>query len=395
MNFPFNAFTEMGIDATLLVSLFIGIGFGFMLEKGGFGSSKVLAGIFYGKDWRVLKVMFTAIVTAMLGLYASQGLGLVNMDLINFRPTFLGGQIVGGLLLGAGFVTAGYCPGTSMVGLVSGKLDAAFVMLGILLGIGVFEEGYSYFVGLQDWGEMGRVSLSDWMGISTGWVVLMVVAMAVAAFTAVGWGERHFAKRPLRLPRTAMAGMSTAILGGLLVAAIQFAGPGDARAMDSAVSPDNTTLFAEEASVSAEELAGWIIEGRQDYFLIDLRGIDSAGIIPGAWQTHADVLLNSRTRPVLPKDRPVVLIESHQPGEARAVARVLRELNFNAMVLNGGAQAWQVRILDPKANSPEANVYRMMMTGNSPLAEGAPPPPPPKKGAAPPAKKQKRGGGCS
>ena len=165
--------------------------------------------------------------------------------------------------------------------------------------------------------------------------------------------------------------------------------------MDSAVSPDNTTLFAEEASVSAEELAGWIIEGRQDYFLIDLRGIDSAGIIPGAWQTHADVLLNSRTRPVLPKDRPVVLIESHQPGEARAVARVLRELNFNAMVLNGGAQAWQVRILDPKANSPEANVYRMMMTGNSPLAEGAPPPPPPKKGAAPPAKKQKRGGGCS
>ncbi|MBC8403658.1 MAG: YeeE/YedE family protein, partial [Planctomycetes bacterium] len=113
MNFPFNAFTEMGIDATLLVSLFIGIGFGFMLEKGGFGSSKVLAGIFYGKDWRVLKVMFTAIVTAMLGLYASQGLGLVNMDLINFRPTFLGGQIVGGLLLGAGFVTAGYCPGTS------------------------------------------------------------------------------------------------------------------------------------------------------------------------------------------------------------------------------------------------------------------------------------------
>ena len=77
------------------------------------------------------------------------------------------------------------------------------------------------------------------------------------------------------------------------------------------------------------------------------------------------------------------------------MAQVLRDLDLNAMVLSGGVQAWQTRILDPQANTPVANVYRMMMTGNSPLAEGAPPPPPRKKGAAPPAKKQKRGGGCS
>ncbi len=394
MNFPLNAFQELGVDASLLISLFIGIGFGFMLEKGGFGSSKILAGIFYGKDWRVLKVMFTAIVTAMLGLYAAQGLGWVHMDLVDFRPTYLGGQVIGGLLLGIGFVTAGYCPGTSMVGLVSGKIDAAFVMLGILLGIGVFEEGYAMFAGLRDWGEMGRVSLADWMGISAGWVVLMVVAMAVAAFTAVGWGERHFAKQPIRLPRKAMAAMSTAAVGGFLVAVIQFAGPGDARAMTSTAPVTESALFAGEAVVEVEELAGWMIEGRNDFFLIDLRGEEADEVVPGAWLTHADVLLNARTRPDLPTDRPLVLIgDGNAPVDH--VGQVLRGLQLNALILNGGVKEWQRAILDESSTSETGKVYRMMMSGNSPLAEGAPPPPPRKKGAAPPAKKKQRGGGCS
>jgi uncharacterized protein len=394
MNFPFNAFTELGVDVNLLLSLLIGIGFGFMLEKGGFGSSKVLAGIFYGKDWRVLKVMFTAIVTAMLGLYAADGLGLVHMDLIDFRPTYLGGQIVGGLLLGIGFVTAGYCPGTSMVGLVSGKLDAAVVMLGILLGIGVFEEGFTFFASLRDWGEMGRVSLADWMGISTGWVVLMVVAMAVAAFTAVGWGERHYANKAIQLPRKAMAAMSTAAFGGLLVAFIQFAGPGSARAMNS-LDASAIDLPSNSAVLSAEELAGWIVEGRSDYFLVDLRGPDSDDIVPGAWKTQPEVLLNARTRPEMPQDRPVILIANGDPTAAALVRSVLRELQVNALVLQGGTSMWQQIILDPNSTSSVGKVYRMMMSGNSPLAEGAPPPPPRKKNAAPPAKKKSRGGGCS
>jgi len=347
----------------------------------------------------------------MLGLYAAQGLGWVHMDLVDFRPTYLGGQVIGGLLLGIGFVTAGYCPGTSMVGLVSGKLDAAFVMLGILLGIGVFEEGYTYFAGLRDWGEMGRVSLADWMGISTGWVVLMVVAMAVAAFTAVGWGERHFANKPIRIPGKAKAAMSTAAFGGLLVAVIQFAGPGNARAMtslDAALAP----FPKQSAEISVEELATWMIEGRSDYLLIDLRGEDASEIVPGAWHTQASVLINARTRPELPLDRPVILIDagvgqnlgvdqneglSRVDGiaDAAAVRSVLRELQINAQVLRGGSDQWQRVILNEKSTSSVGNVYRMMMSGNSPLAEGAPPPPPRKKGAAPPAKKKKRGGGCS
>ena len=121
MNFPLNAFHNFGIDGTLLISLLIGIGFGFSLERGGFGSSKILSGIFYGRDWRVLKVMFTAIVVAMLGLFLTDGAGFLVMDQVAYRSTYIWSQIVGGLILGVGFVTAGYCPGTSIVGAGSGK----------------------------------------------------------------------------------------------------------------------------------------------------------------------------------------------------------------------------------------------------------------------------------
>ena len=54
--------------AAFVAALVIGMAFGFVLERAGFGSSRKLAGIFYLRDMTVLKVMFTAVITAMLGL---------------------------------------------------------------------------------------------------------------------------------------------------------------------------------------------------------------------------------------------------------------------------------------------------------------------------------------
>jgi hypothetical protein len=387
MNFPFNAFNEIGLDATLLLSLLIGFGFGFMLENGGFGSSKILAGIFYGKDWRVLKVMFSAIVTAMLGLYAVQGMGWIAMDQIAFRPTYLGGQIVGGLLLGFGFVTAGYCPGTSVVGIVSGKMDAVFAMIGMLLGIGIFEEAYSSFVGIRDWGDMGVVSLSDWMGISNGYIVLMVVAMAVAAFSVVGFFERKGTKQAL--PKRAFASVGATVVGAFLVAVVQFAGPGDARAMGG------VEAGASAPSLQAPELASLCVEGRGDYLLVDLRIAGSDIELPGAWNVGAGTLTNQRICPDLPDDRRLILVDGSDDGLAREVASDLRRRGLDAVVLNGGAEAWQEEVLAENASAPAAQSYRMMMFGGSPILDGAAPPPLPKKNAAPPSRKGKKDGGCS
>ena len=385
MTFPLNLFHDFGVEWTLLLSALIGGGFGFMLERGGFGSSKVLAGIFYGKDWRVLKVMFTAIVTAMLGLYLLQGLGLVVMDGIAFRPTFLWPQIVGGLLLGVGFVTAGYCPGTSVVGLVSGKLDALLTMVGIVLGIGVFEEAFRWLSPLYLAGDMGRVSLPQWLGVPTGVVVAGVVAMALGAFALVGWAGRRSSGS--KVARRGWTAGGAAVFAGALVALVQFAGPGDARAVTPAVQ------LGAAPRIAALELASWAVEERGDYLVLDLRAAGAAPELPSALSLGADALMNLRTRPVLPRDRVLVVVDETGEGPAERVASSLRASGLQAQVLEGGAEAWSRQVMDPAAEAPAARAWRVRGAGESAFG-GAPPPPRAKKILVPQTAK-KKGGGCS
>ncbi len=387
MNFPLNAFHDFGLDGALLIAVLIGIGFGFMLERGGFGSSKILSGIFYLKDWRVLKVMFSAIVTAMLGLYAAQGLGFVNMDMIALRQTFLGAQVVGGLLLGVGFVTAGYCPGTSMVGLVSGKFDAALVMLGILLGIGIFEEFFPAFESLWKSGYMERISLSEWMGINNGWVVLMVTAMAVGAFALVEWLERKPNRPtfPRELKRLALATGGVAVL----VASAQFIGPGNARAMAQASAPTSAP------QVTAIELASWAIEGRTDVMVLDLRGEDPATELPFAIPVSTDEIMDLRQRPDFPLNRLFVIVDDADFGPARDAAIAMRGSGFSAFSLRGGATRWNVDVLATESTFPIAATYQLFASGQSPFGGEFTPPPKPKKKLNMPKRKKKKGGGCS
>ncbi|MGQ9918411.1 MAG: YeeE/YedE thiosulfate transporter family protein, partial [Bryobacteraceae bacterium] len=128
----------IGEEAGFIAIFFLGLLFGFFLERAGFGSSRKLTSIFYFKDWAVLRVMFTAIVVAMLGLLYFTGIGWMIPDAVTQKETFLGAQIAGGLLLGAGFIIGGYCPGTSAVAAASGKLDAFAYIAGMFFGTFVF-----------------------------------------------------------------------------------------------------------------------------------------------------------------------------------------------------------------------------------------------------------------
>lgn len=179
---PFYKFELFGDGASLIVALVLGLGFGFFLERAGFGSARKLTAQFYLRDLSVLKVMFTAIVTAMLGVFALSSSGLLDLSLVYLTPTFVVPQIVGGLVLGAGFVIGGYCPGTSMAGIATGRIDALVYALGIFAGLTVFAEGFGLF---QPWNEMtalGKLTLPQWLGIPYGGVVAMVVVGALAAF---------------------------------------------------------------------------------------------------------------------------------------------------------------------------------------------------------------------
>jgi len=384
MKLPFTAFQELGYDATLLLSLVVGIGFGLMLERGGFGGSKVLAGIFYGRDWRVLKVMFSAIVTAMIGLYTAQGLGWVALDQLAFKSTYLWGQIAGGLLLGAGFVTSGYCPGTSVVGAVSGRLDAIFVMIGLVLGLLLFEEVYPLVGAFYESGYLGEVSLSEWMGLPTGVVVLMVVLMALGAFSLVAVFERRREGRPLTV-RTWRQAAGVGFIG-LFALVIQLAGPGVARAMSG-------EQVGSAPVLQPLQLAGMAVEARNDVLVIDLRGAGASPALPGAVPMAAAELIDLRRRPVLPADSRIIVVDDADTGAARQVVAALRGSGLDAIALSGGAAAWSVDVVSETALDPRALAYRILVSGESSF--GGAPPAPPRTEKAPPKRKQKKSGSCS
>ncbi len=164
------------------LALVLGFVFGFFLERAGFSSARKLTAQFYFKDFAVLKVMFTAIIVAMLGIAWFALVGWLDLRLLYIPPTFIGPQIVGGLLLGAGFIVGGYCPGTSIAAAAIGKLDALFFIAGVLLGTFAFGAALPGFKGFVESGFRGNLTLFQWLNLNAGIAALAVVAMAIAAF---------------------------------------------------------------------------------------------------------------------------------------------------------------------------------------------------------------------
>jgi len=179
---PLIAYELITESTNLLFAFLIGIGFGFVLERAGFSSSRKLVGIFYGYDTVVLKVFFTAGITGMLGLLFFSLFGWIDLDLIYINPTFLYSTLFGGVLMGAGFIVGGFCPGTSICAASIGKIDALFFILGIYLGVNLFNEIYPLVEPFYKAKFLGSPKLSEFFGISDGLMALGIIAMAVFAF---------------------------------------------------------------------------------------------------------------------------------------------------------------------------------------------------------------------
>ena len=193
---PLYKYGFFGEEFSLLVAFALGLGFGFFLERAGFGSARKLAAQFYLYDMSVFKVMFTAIVTAMLGVTYLGWLGWLDLDLVYLVPTHLGPQIVGGLVLGVGFVIGGYCPGTSVAALATGRFDALIYALGIFAGTFVYAEIYPAIQGFVNANPMGQVTLPEVFGLPWGVVVFAVVVIAVLGFWGASAIERRFRSEP-------------------------------------------------------------------------------------------------------------------------------------------------------------------------------------------------------
>ncbi len=188
---PLSSSIEFSVGVDLAVALLLGLGFGFALERAGFGSARKLTAVFYLYDMAVVKVMFTAIVTAMAGLAALSAAGVLDLAELYVEPTALAAQVVGGLVFGAGFIVGGYCPGTSIAAVATGRKDGLAFAFGMLAGVLAYAE---LTPGIDDWikaNTQGEMTLPSITGLSMGWFVLAFVAFLVFA----GWGMGKLEQR--------------------------------------------------------------------------------------------------------------------------------------------------------------------------------------------------------
>ncbi|MEP6808985.1 MAG: DUF6691 family protein [Chthoniobacterales bacterium] len=164
----------------LILALVAGLAFGFLLQKGGAAKFNILIGQLLLQDWTVAKIMLSAIIVGMVGIYPLHKAAKVNLHL---KPTKLGPNIIGGLIFGAGFALMGYCPGTAAAALGQGNWDALFGMVGLVIGSYVYAEmsGWLQATG-KKWGDFGKITIPDMLKVprlpfALGFAALLTVAL--------------------------------------------------------------------------------------------------------------------------------------------------------------------------------------------------------------------------
>jgi hypothetical protein len=341
MSLPLYTHDAFGAFSGLLLGTLIGMGFGFVLERAGFGRARNLAAQFYLTDTRVLKVMFSAIVTALVGMALLSGIGLLNLSQITVPETYLWPQLVGGLLLGAGFIVSGYSPGTGAVAAASGNLDGALALVGVMLGSLAFGFGYGSLESFYKSGSMGVVRLDQLLGVPIAVVAAGVVAMAVGAFLGAEKLERIFSKRAGKPIPESPGRVKIRVFGGFAATAVV--------ALVVLGLPARKTGSPERAvrTMDAVELARELVSAPQDLWLLDLRTEGAAGQerIPGAIALQPEDPSAAIVGSLSPARKLVVYAQRDSAALPDGVKRYPGEL----FVLAGGWEAWKAAVLTAPA----------------------------------------------
>ncbi len=328
-------------EIRLLTAIVLGFLFGFSLERAGFGNARKLAAQFYLYDMTVFKVMFTAILVAMVGLYTLISFGLVDVSMMWINPTFMWAQVIGGFLLGVGFILSGLCPGTSVVSAASGRWDGLVAFIGIFVGLALFVFTVDTVPGLRwlyEGGSLGVSILPELLGIPAPLFALGVVVMAAAAFVGAEKVERAFQQRhsSLELAPRPKPRLKFALAGAFaVVAVVAFTLPGQA--------PEAQPISMTE--IEPLQLAEEIIRGNPDLLILDLRlPVDEleAGV-PGAYPTAPD---SSALRLLATAGPYTTVVVYDENGDfTHAPANWPQGLNYQ--YLHGGFSAWDRDVLTP------------------------------------------------
>jgi rhodanese-related sulfurtransferase len=258
-------------EFNLVIAFLVGIGFGFSLEQAGFSSSKKLVGLFYGYDFTVLKVFFTAGVVALIGVLILAHFGLLDLQIIYINPTFLWSAIVGGLIMGAGFVIGGFCPGTSVCAAAVGKIDALAFIFGSFLGILIFTEGYSLFEDLYKAENWGAVRMDQFFNISPELFALLLTLVAVLVFMMVTMIENKVNKRETTFSFNSVRPYIVAVVIPFIFISIMSFTPDREEYILQQIAEARQQKKCEVREISADKLAYELVHNHYKINLIDVR----------------------------------------------------------------------------------------------------------------------------
>ncbi len=175
---------------SIILAVVIGAAFGAVLDRIGATNPNWIGKMLTLTHLHLMKTILLAIGTASVLMFGGQMLGLVDVGHMSVKTAYVG-VFIGGLLLGAGWAAAGYCPGTGVCAAASGRKDAWFFIAGGLLGAAAYMVSYPWWknAGLLEGekltlgtvpgaGYEGLTSLSgDLVGIVMG---LVFIAIAIA-----------------------------------------------------------------------------------------------------------------------------------------------------------------------------------------------------------------------
>lgn len=366
----------IGNELNFIVAIFIGIAFGFILEQAGFSTSKKLVGLFYGYDFTVLRVFFTAGVTAMIGVIALDHWGMLDMSLVYVNPTFLWSAIVGGLIMGLGFVIGGFCPGTSVCAAAIGKIDAMIFIGGSFLGVMVFAEGYPLFEHLYMSDAWGNVKVFESLGMSQSLFAFLLTVVAVGAFWATTFVEKkvngemnpEFNHKKMYYSLTAIA---------VVIAISAFALPDRKENLLSKVNDEKFITSNEVKQMTTDELAFRIIDDDKNIQIFDLRAkkdFDSLSLPKSNNYTLENLFEKDANKLLSLKNKKNIFIADDELT-ARKGAVLAMKLGFTDIyILKGGMEQFKKDILyftmpETANTQSEKDTYRFRTKASKVLPE--------------------------
>ena len=327
----------------LIIALAIGVAFGFVLEQAGFSTTKKLVGLFYGYDFTVLRVFFTAGITGMAGVLLMGHYGLLDTSIIYVNPAYINSALIGGAIMGVGFIIGGFCPGTSVCALAIGKLDALAFVGGSILGVFVFIEGFPYLENMYNANNLGQIRFSEYLGMSDILFGSLLAIVAVAAFVGTWYIENRVNKRKNELEPGLRNKYSIAVASLFVVLGIVAFLPGkqDLIQMQIAKAKRQQTCVFKE--IRADKLANEIVNNFYAMNIIDVRTpeeyeerkIDGAQLI-NIYDSNFEEIIISRLDISIP-----VAVYCHSGVRSMSAARLLAKKGFTIYNLRGGILFWK------------------------------------------------------